>query len=200
MTNSTLRGWVYVVSNPSMAGLLKVGFSMKDPNIRVRDFDSAATPTPYRLEFDMLVVEPRMVEQAAHSLLRSLNAGKEWFRCSLDQAKDALLQAANQQQGSNVQAASSQDWAASDTTKQRTRDAPFMNVLTPSPALAAVIGDKAMPRTEVTKKIWEYIKKNGLQDQVAKTMINADAKLLAVFGKSRASMFEMVKLVNGHLK
>ena len=70
----------------------------------------------------------------------------------------------------------------------------------PSAALAAVIGDKAMPRTEVTKKLWEYIKKNGLQDQAKKTMINADAKLKEIFKKAQVSMFEMTKLVSSHLK
>ena len=66
--------------------------------------------------------------------------------------------------------------------------------------LAAVIGDKALPRTEVTKKIWEYIKKNGLQDQAKKTMINADAKLKEIFKKAQVSMFEMTKLISAHLK
>jgi chromatin remodeling complex protein RSC6 len=69
----------------------------------------------------------------------------------------------------------------------------------PSAALAAVIGDKAIPRTEVTRKIWEYIKKNGLQDQAKKTMINADAKLKEIFKKAQVSMFEMTKLVSAHL-
>ena len=83
--------------------------------------------------------------------------------------------------------------------KKRTPSAAFMKALTPSAALAAVIGDKAMPRTEVTKKIWEYIKKNGLQDQAKKTMINADAKLKEIFKKAQVSMFEMTKLVSAHL-
>ena len=65
-----------------------------------------------------------------------------------------------------------------------------MKAMTPSAALAAVIGDKALPRTEVTKKIWEYIKKNELQDKAKRTMINADAKLKEVLGKAQVSMFE----------
>jgi len=84
--------------------------------------------------------------------------------------------------------------------KKRTPSAAFMKAMTPSPALAAVIGDKAMPRTEVTKKVWEYIKKHGLQDQAKKTMINADAKLKEIFKKAQVSMFEMTKLISGHLK
>jgi len=84
--------------------------------------------------------------------------------------------------------------------KKRTPSAAFMKPMTPSAALAAVIGDRALPRTEVTKKVWEYIKKNGLQDKVKRTMINADAKLKEVLGKAQVSMFEMTKSISAHLK
>jgi chromatin remodeling complex protein RSC6 len=87
------------------------------------------------------------------------------------------------------------------TGAKRKPNAAFMKAMTPSASLAAVIGDKPMPRTEVTKKIWDYIKKNKLQDSVNKRNINADDKLKAVFnGKKQVSMFEMTKLVNAHLK
>jgi upstream activation factor subunit UAF30 len=75
-----------------------------------------------------------------------------------------------------------------------------MKALTPSAALAAVIGDKPLPRTEVTRKVWDYIKKNGLQDAAKRTMINADEKLKAIFKKAQVSMFEMTKLISAHLK
>lgn len=82
----------------------------------------------------------------------------------------------------------------------RKPSAAFMRPLTPSAALAAVIGNKAMPRTEVVKKMWVYIKANKLQDSVNKRMINADANLKAVFGgKSQVSMFDMAKLLSKHL-
>jgi chromatin remodeling complex protein RSC6 len=84
---------------------------------------------------------------------------------------------------------------------KRKPNAAFMKPMTPSTVLGEVIGIVPMPRTEVTKKIWEYIKKNKLQDSVNKRMINADDKLKAVFnGKKQVSMFEMTKLVAGHLK
>jgi chromatin remodeling complex protein RSC6 len=83
--------------------------------------------------------------------------------------------------------------------KKRTPNAAFMKAMTPSPALAAVIGDKPVPRTEVTKKVWDYIKANKLQDAAKRTMINADAKLKEIFKKGQVSMFEMTKLINGHL-
>jgi upstream activation factor subunit UAF30 len=90
---------------------------------------------------------------------------------------------------------------AKKTGAKRTPNAAFMKAMSPSAELAAVVGDKAMPRTEVTKKIWEYIKKNKLQDSANKRMINADDKLKPVFGgKRQVSMFEMTKLVNAHLK
>lgn len=84
--------------------------------------------------------------------------------------------------------------------KKRTPNAAFMKAMTPSPALAAVIGDKPMPRTEVTKKVWDYIKANKLQDAVNRRMINADAKLKEVFKKAQVSMFDMTKLISNQLK
>ena len=76
-----------------------------------------------------------------------------------------------------------------------------MKPVTPDDKLAAVVGASPLPRTELTKKLWAYIKKNGLQDKKVRTQINADDKLRAVFnGKSKVSMFEMTKLVSGHLK
>ena len=75
-----------------------------------------------------------------------------------------------------------------------------MKPVTPDGKLAAVVGSPPLPRTELTKKLWAYIKKNGLQDKKVRTQINADDKLKAVFGgKSKVSMFEMTKLVSGHV-
>ncbi|WP_151445420.1 SWIB/MDM2 domain-containing protein [Lacisediminimonas profundi] len=83
----------------------------------------------------------------------------------------------------------------------RKPNAAFMKPLTPSSALSAVVGASPLPRTEVTKKVWDYIKKNKLQDEANKRNINADEKLKAVFGgKKQVSMFEMTKLIAGHLK
>jgi upstream activation factor subunit UAF30 len=77
----------------------------------------------------------------------------------------------------------------------------FMKPMNPDSMLAAVVGSGAMPRTEVTKKIWGYIKRNGLQDKSNRRMINADDKLRPVFGgRSQVSMFEMTRLVNNHLR
>ena len=81
----------------------------------------------------------------------------------------------------------------------RKPNAAFMKPMTPSAELAAVIGSTPMPRTEVTKKIWEYIKKHDLQDAANRRNINTDDKLRPIFGKEQVSMFEMTKLVSQHL-
>lgn len=85
--------------------------------------------------------------------------------------------------------------------KKRTPNAAFMKPMQPDDALAAVVGQGMLPRTEITKKLWQYIKRNGLQDAKVRRNINADEKLLKVFGgKKQVSMFEMTKLVNKHIK
>lgn len=85
--------------------------------------------------------------------------------------------------------------------KKRKPNPQFMKPVQPDAHLAAVVGNKPIPRTEITKKLWAYIKRNGLQDSKNRRMINADAKLKAVFGgKTKVSMFEMTKLVSKHMK
>jgi len=91
--------------------------------------------------------------------------------------------------------------AKTPTTSKRKPNAAFLKPVQPDDALAAVVGSKPLPRTELTKKLWDYIKKNKLQDAKKKTLINADDALKVVFnGKKQVSMFEMTKLVSGHLK
>jgi upstream activation factor subunit UAF30 len=82
----------------------------------------------------------------------------------------------------------------------RKPNAAFMAALTPDSQLAEVIGSKPLPRTEIVKKMWDYIKANGLQDKKNKRMINADAKLKPLFGSNQVSMFELAKVVNNHVK
>ena len=84
---------------------------------------------------------------------------------------------------------------------KRVPNAAFMRPMQPDAALAQVVGSTPIPRTEITKKLWQYIKRNGCQDQKERRMINADDKLRPVFGgKNKVSMFEMTKLVNKHMK
>ena len=91
--------------------------------------------------------------------------------------------------------------APKKSSAKRKPNAAFMKAMTPSAVLAAVVGSMPIPRTEVTKKIWDYIKKNKLQDSLNRRMINADEKLRQIFaGKKQVSMFEMTKLVSNHLK
>jgi upstream activation factor subunit UAF30 len=91
--------------------------------------------------------------------------------------------------------------APKKAAKKRKPNAAFMAALTPSPALAEVVGSTPLPRTQVIKKIWDYIKKYKLQDSKNRRMINADAKLKVIFdGKGQISMFELAKVVNKHVK
>ncbi|HYC58200.1 MAG TPA: SWIB/MDM2 domain-containing protein [Thermoanaerobaculia bacterium] len=87
------------------------------------------------------------------------------------------------------------------SSKKGAGESAFMKPVQPDEALAAIVGNDPLPRTEVTKRLWDYIKKNKLQDEKDRRSINADDKLRKVFGgKSKVSMFEMTKLVSGHLK
>jgi chromatin remodeling complex protein RSC6 len=84
---------------------------------------------------------------------------------------------------------------------KRTPNSAFMKPVTPDEKLALIVGDKPLPRTELTKKLWAYIRKYGLQDAKKRTLINADENLKTVFnGKRQVSMFEMTKLVSGHVR
>src|SRR5713226_2679066 len=102
--------------------------------------------------------------------------------------------------GDRMAAKKSPKKSAKKSGAKRKPNAAFMKPMTPSPILAEVVGDKPIPRTEVVKKLWQYIKRNNLQDPKERRMINADDKLRAVFGgKRQVSMFEMTKLVNKQL-
>ncbi len=90
---------------------------------------------------------------------------------------------------------------AKKSPSKRKPNAAFMRPMQPDDKLGSIVGSKPIPRSEVTKKVWDYIKKHGLQDKKKRTMINADDNMRAVFGgKSQVSMFEMTKLVNQHMK
>ena len=91
--------------------------------------------------------------------------------------------------------------AKSETPTPRKPNAALMKPVQPDEALSAIVGATPLPRGELTKKLWDYIKKHGLQDQTKKTLINADEALKKVFnGKGQVTMFEMTKLVSGHVK
>lgn len=116
--------------------------------------------------------------------------------------KKATAKKATTKKAAAPKAAKATKKVAAPKAKKAARkpNAAFMKPLTATPALAAVIGTSPMPRTEVVKKLWAYIKKNNLQDAKNKRNINADDKLKVVFGKNTVSMFEMTKLVSKHLK
>lgn len=90
--------------------------------------------------------------------------------------------------------------SAAKKASTRKPNAAFMAPLQPDDTLAAVVGNKPLPRTEIVKKVWDHIKKAGLQDQNNKRMINADDKTRPLFGKAQISMFDLAKIVNNHIK
>ena len=116
-------------------------------------------------------------------------------------AKKAPAKSAPATKAAPVKSAAPAKTDASKTApaKKRTPNAAFMKALTPSPALAAVVGSTPLPRTAVVSKLWDYIKTNNLQDAANRRNINADAKLKEIFGKDQVSMFELAGLIGKHL-
>jgi chromatin remodeling complex protein RSC6 len=102
--------------------------------------------------------------------------------------------------GRTTKKAAGRKTAKKKKSSGRKPNAAFMAPVTPSAALSEVVGSKPLPRTELTKKLWAYIKKNGLQDQKNRRMIKADERLRPIFGKPQVNMFEMTSLVNKHVK
>ena len=112
-----------------------------------------------------------------------------------------IVSEASAKEGMSKNIKTTKSAAAKPAKTKRQPSAAFMKPVQPDDLLAKVVGEKPLPRTELTKKLWVYIRKAGLQDAKKKTLINADENLKAVFnGKKQVSMFEMTKLVSGHLK
>jgi hypothetical protein len=84
--NHELKGWVYIITNRAMPGIVKIGYSTKDPKLRAMELEGTGTPHPYEVEFEVLVYNPSEIERRAHRILKHFREGKEWYRCSLDQA------------------------------------------------------------------------------------------------------------------
>lgn len=116
--------------------------------------------------------------------------------------KAAAKKAAPKKAASKASKAAPKKAAKKAAPKKTARkpNAAFMAPLTPSASLSEVVGSKPMPRTEIVRKVWDYIKKNGLQDKSNRRMINADSKLKPIFGKEQISMFELAKVVNKNVK
>lgn len=88
----TMKGWVYVISNQAMNGLVKVGYSTKDPELRAEELNHTGSPHPYVVEYEVLLENPYQIEQKVHKLLKDVHEGKEWFRCSIEEAIAAIYQ------------------------------------------------------------------------------------------------------------
>ena len=114
-------------------------------------------------------------------------------------AKKGGAKKAAAKKGGARKASAKKSTAKKSAAKKRTPNAAFMKAMQPSAQLATVVGNSPMPRTEITKKLWAYIKRKGLQDAKQRRMINADENLRPIFKKDQVSMFDMTKLVNKHL-
>jgi hypothetical protein len=86
----SIRGWVYIISNQAMPGLIKIGYSTKDPTLRAGELNNTGAPHPYVVLYDVLVTGPREIEQRAHKELKLHSVGKEWFSCSVDDAVSVI--------------------------------------------------------------------------------------------------------------
>ncbi|WP_205511632.1 SWIB/MDM2 domain-containing protein [Longitalea arenae] len=115
-------------------------------------------------------------------------------------AKKAVKKAAKKAPKKAVKKVAKKKAAAPKKKSARKPNAAFMAPLNASPVLAEVVGSKPLPRTEIVKKIWDYIRKNNLQDKKNRRMINADTKLKPLFGKDQISMFDLAKIVSKHVK
>ena len=113
-------------------------------------------------------------------------------------AKKSAAKGGSSSRGGAKKASASKK-SSGGAAKKRTPNPAFMKPMTPSSQLAAIVGSSPMPRTEITKKLWEYIKRKGLQDPQQRRMINADENLRPIFKKDQVSMFDMTKIVNKHL-
>lgn len=91
----SLRGWVYVITNKAMPGLVKVGYSTKDPTLRAKELDGTGVPHAFEVIYDALVLHPREVERKAHKILAEFREGKEWFRCSVEVSVRAIRESAD---------------------------------------------------------------------------------------------------------
>ena len=155
----------------------------------------------------MMAKKRKATKKATKKATRKKAAKKATKKATRKTAKKATKKAAKKATKKAAKKATKKATkkAAKRTTKKKSKtkrkpNAAFMRPLTPSAALAAVIGAKPIPRTQVVKKLWVYIKKNNLQDAENRRNINADSKLKEVFGKNTVSMFEMTKIVSKHLK
>jgi hypothetical protein len=89
-----MRGWTYIITNLAMPGLVKVGFTMKDPQLRAEELNNTGSPHPFVVQYDILVDDPQQIEQQVHKELKEFSEGKEWFRCSIECAIEAITRIA----------------------------------------------------------------------------------------------------------
>lgn len=113
MNNNALKGWVYIMTNKAMPGLVKVGYTMKDPSLRAKELNHTGSPHPYVVAYEALIVNPREIEQTTHFKLSDFHEGKEWFNCPVDDAISAIKSSAD----SNILLENNKNTTAKGTKK-----------------------------------------------------------------------------------
>ena len=175
-----IRGWVYVIDNEAMPGLLKIGYSTKDPALRARELAGTGSPLPFNVVYDVLVENPRSAEQSAHSILKSSHVSKEWFKCSLSEAISAI-------NASTKNVLIERKIPQSDCTAS-----PYFVPHGQSKAKlssAFVSSSGLMPAVRCVRK---YAERNGLLE---KRTIKCDSTLEDFFGKKEISIHELSDVV-----
>ena len=233
--NNGIKGYVYIFSNPSFE-YVKIGYSDRDPMIRLDELNTTGVPTPFVFEFSALVYQPKFVEKLIHRELSNhrLSPDREFFTLPVNTAVIKIKEIMqlnnisvmfeesrsnpsnnyNNSKPNQKQNTSSGSWPfansinvneksnpkeKNNSENKNTPDDAFLNPLTPTKELGAIIGYSPLPRTEVVSKLWTYIKENDLQDKVYKRKINTDEKLRAIFGKSQITMYELASGIGKHL-
>jgi len=226
--NKSIKGYIYIFSNPSFEHI-KIGYSDRDPLIRLDELNTTGVPTPFVLEFSALVHQPKTVEKLIHLELSNyrLNPDREFFTLPVNIAvvrikeimqinnisimfEESRISSSFSNKNLNT---SSDSWPFAGSADKH--DVPdlekkiiyeekipddFYKIFNPSIELAEIVGSSPLRRSEVVSKLWTYIKQNNLNDKVNKGCIYTDSQLRKIFGnKEKMTMFEVSSWISKHL-
>ena len=185
MDSREVKGYVYILSNPSFSQV-KIGYSDRDPIVRLDELHTTGVPTPFVLEYWVLVSDARNLERMIHEELKNFrsNPDREFFELEVGKTIGKIKEIIQKNQIS----IHLEDSRNSEKLVQLSNE------------LALIIGEGPMTRSEVISKLWIYIKKNNLQDNVNKRNIHTDKKLRLIFHKDQITMYELAGLIGRELR
>lgn len=177
------KGYIYILSNPSFK-FLKIGFTLRDPAIRIAELNTTGVPTPFEIIYEALVLNPEILESKIHQELSDyrVNDNREFFQVNKDIAYNQVKQV----------------FVKNNIEVLYERIA-FDHKLIPSEKLGNIIGESPISRVECISKLWRYIKEKRLQDLNDKRYIRCDALLKTLTGKDNITLFELTKIINYNL-